>query len=74
MLSLLTVLFFVGEKALRDIIKQARHVGALANDSKIKNMCDDLDKMLDRLTELRTQGLVRFLDSSPNFASSVIPF
>lgn len=47
----------LGEKALRDIIKQARHVGALANDAGIKNLCDELDKMLDRLTALKAQGL-----------------
>lgn len=43
---------------MRDIIKQARHVGALANDAGIKNLCDELDKMLDRLTALKAQGLV----------------
>lgn len=47
----------VGERALRDIIKQARHVGALANDPNILNLCDELNRMLDKLTELRAKGL-----------------
>jgi len=43
---------------LRDIIKQARQVGVLANDQKILSMCDDLEKKVDKLSALRSQGLV----------------
>ena len=51
----------IGERALRDIIKQARQVGMLANDQQIKDLCDNLDGLVDRLSALRAQGLVRFI-------------
>lgn len=47
----------LGERALRDIIKQARQVGMLANDQQIKDLCDNLDGLVDRLSALRAQGL-----------------
>ncbi|XP_057297715.1 vinculin-like [Hydractinia symbiolongicarpus] len=47
----------LGERALRDIIKQARQVGVLANDPKIKQLCDELDNLIDRISALRAKGL-----------------
>lgn len=47
----------LGERALRDIIKQARQVGVLSNDNRIKNLCDELDQMVDKLSALRAKGL-----------------
>ena len=47
-----------GEQALREIIKQARQVGILANDMKIKNLCDELDRLIDQIADLRSKGMV----------------
>ena len=33
----------------------------LANDQKIKDLCDNLDGLVDRLSALRAQGLVRLI-------------
>uniref|UniRef100_T2MH95 Vinculin n=1 Tax=Hydra vulgaris TaxID=6087 RepID=T2MH95_HYDVU len=49
----------LGEQALREIIKQARQVGILANDMKIKNLCDELDRLIDQIADLRIKGMAQ---------------
>jgi len=47
----------LGEKALRDIVKQARQVGHLVNDQEIKQLCEKLDQQITNLSMLRGKGL-----------------
>lgn len=70
----LTSYIFLGERALRDIIKQARQVGVLANDPKIKQLCDELDNLIDRISALRAKGLVSKLDLSFNAHRMIVLF
>ena len=48
----------LGERALRDILKRAREIGALSKDPKIIALCNELDGMVDKLADLRQRGLV----------------
>jgi vinculin len=47
----------LGERALRDIIKQARLIGTMANDKGILDLCDRLESQIDKLADLRGKGL-----------------
>ena len=49
----------LGEKALRDIVKQARQVGHLVSDPKIIQLSDQIEKQISKLSRFRAKGLVR---------------
>lgn len=47
----------LGERALHDIVKQARQVGILVNDPSIKDLCEKLNEQISKLSMLRAKGL-----------------
>jgi len=46
----------LGERAIRDIVKQARTVGEASNDPRINKVCNELDQLLDNLASYRARG------------------
>ena len=51
---------FPGERAIRDILKQARTVGEASNDPRINKVCNELDQLMDNLASYRARGQVAF--------------
>eukprot|EP00794_Sanderia_malayensis_P016841 gene16841-18540_t len=47
----------LGERAIRDILKQARLVGVAGSDPRIGKVCDELDQLMDNLSSLRARGM-----------------
>ncbi|XP_065072400.1 vinculin-like [Rhopilema esculentum] len=46
----------LGERAIRDILKQARSVGEASNDPRINKVCTELDQLMDNLSAYRARG------------------
>ena len=54
----LACIILIGERAVRDILKQARSVGMAGSDPRIEKVCTELDQLMDNLSSLRARGMV----------------
>ena len=50
--------YFIGERAIRDILKQARAVGEASEDPRINKVCTELEQLMDNLATYRARGQV----------------